>query len=138
MYSIEVIAAIPRCDIFMGLFDGTIYKIAEQGLDVSWYQQRVISNNIANVDTPHFKAKTVHFGLVLDEVIHSRIQDKDTDRLSVRMNETYETNTNQILDGNNVDIEKENSALLDAQYQYSTMIDYLNSRYAMIRTAIGK
>ena len=51
---------------------------------------------------------------------------------------TYETNTNQILNGNNVDIEKEASELADVQYQYSTMIDYMNSQYAMIRTAIGK
>lgn len=122
----------------MGLFDGAVFKIAEQGLDASWYQQRVISNNIANVDTPDFKAKTVSFGLVLDRVIHSKIQDKQDDRLGVRIVETYETNTNQILDGNNVDIEKESSALVDAQYQYSTMIDYLNSRYRLIRTAIGK
>ena len=90
------------------------------------------------MDTPDFKAKTVSFGLVLDKVIHSKIQGKQDDRLGVRIVETYETNTNQILDGNNVDIEKESSALVDAQYQYSTMIDYLNSRYRLIRTAIGK
>lgn len=120
----------------MGLFDGTTFKISEQGLDASWYQQRVISNNIANVDTPDYKAKTVSFGLVLDDAVHARI--RNSDRLNVRLAETYETNTNQTLNGNNVDIEKESNALLDAQYQYSTMIDYLNSRYSMIRTAIGK
>ncbi|MCM1523102.1 MAG: hypothetical protein NC120_01480 [Ruminococcus sp.] len=51
---------------------------------------------------------------------------------------TYETNTNQILNGNNVDMEKEARAMADVQYQYGTMIDYMNSQYSMIRTAIGK
>lgn len=51
---------------------------------------------------------------------------------------TYETNTNQILNGNNVDIEKESKAMADVQYQYGTMIDYMNSQYSMIRSAIGK
>lgn len=120
----------------MSMFDSAAFKITEQGLDASWYQQKVISNNIANVETPDYKAKTVSFGLVLDNALHAKITGGD--RLSVKLAETYETNTNQILNGNNVDIEKESNAMLDAQYQYSTMIDYLNSQYQMIRTAIGK
>jgi flagellar basal body rod protein FlgB len=35
-------------------------------------------------------------------------------------------------------MEKETLALADAQYQYSSMIDYMNAQYKMIRTAIGK
>lgn len=120
----------------MGLFDGAAFKITEQGLDASWYQQTVISNNIANMDTPGYKARTVSFGFVLDQAIGAR--NSDNGRLNVRISETYETDTNQTLNGNNVDIEKESNALVDAQYQYSTMVDYLNSRYSMIRTAIGK
>ena len=54
------------------------------------------------------------------------------------MNTTYETDTSQLLNGNNVDIEKEGLSLVDVQYQYKTMIDYMNSQYAMIRRAIGK
>lgn len=56
----------------------------------------------------------------------------------VWVNTTYETNTNQILNGNNVDIEKEGLDLVDVQKQYSTMIDYLSAQYSMIRRAIGK
>ena len=120
----------------MALFDGLNFQIVEQGLDASWYQQKVISHNISNIDTPHYKAKTVSFGLVLDNALHASMQGKE--RLSLRAGTYYETGTVQTLNGNNVDIEKESNALLDAQYQYDTMIDYLNSQYQMIRTAIGK
>lgn len=121
----------------MALFDGLNFQIVEQGLDASWYQQKVINHNIANIDTPDYKAKTFSFGLVLDNALHAHIAENKS-RLALRAGTYYETGTVQTLNGNNVDIEKESNALLDAQYQYDTMIDYLNSQYQMIRTAIGK
>lgn len=136
----------------MGLFDSAAFTLTEQGLDAAWYKQQVISHNIANVTTPDFKAKTVEFGLILKkkmdcpyhgntECPHDYNSDKKSDSRSsenVWVNTTYETNTNQILNGNNVDIEKEALALADVQYQYSTMIDYMNSQYSMIRSAIQR
>lgn len=147
----------------MGLFDSAAFKITEQGLDAAWYKQQVISHNIANISTPDYKAKTVSFGLILKEKSkcpyhgykscpHDKLsKDTDTARVSVSnassgnpddelvwVNTTYETNTSQLLNGNNVDIEKEGLDLVDVKYQYQTMIDYMNSQYAMIRRAIGK
>lgn len=135
----------------MGLFDGAAFVITEQGLDAAWYKQQVISHNIANISTPDFKAKTVDFGLVLQNTAkcryhdntscphdHNRSRENEKNGDVVWVNTTYETNTDQLLNGNNVDIEKEALDLADVQFQYSTMIDYMNSQYAMIRTAIGK
>ena len=142
----------------MGLFDGAAFTITEQGLDAAWYKQQVISHNIANISTPDYKAKTVDFGLVLKNTAKCRYHDntscphdhnpvtrhsdgKGTDTRDgevVWVNTTYETNTDQLLNGNNVDIEKEALDLADVRYQYSAMIDYMNSQYAMIRRAIGK
>lgn len=130
----------------MGLFDSGAITLTEQGLDATWYKQQVISHNIANVDTPDYKAKTVDFGIVLENACRCKyhvgsdnkdgVNGKPSAKFTVTT--TYETNTNQILDGNNVDIEKEALALADAQYQYGSMIDYMNSQYSMIRRAIGK
>ncbi|MGN0552101.1 MAG: flagellar basal body rod protein FlgB [Oscillospiraceae bacterium] len=128
----------------MGLFDNKIQKLSEETLDAAWYKQRVISNNIANVSTPDFKAKTVDFGLVLEEEMckckyHTPTDtDKEKGKVSLKVSTTYETNTNQLLNGNNVDIEKEQLDLADVQYQYSALMDQMNNNYAMIRTAITK
>ncbi len=132
----------------MGLFDGAAFVLTEQGLDAAWYKQQVISHNIANISTPDYKAKTVNFGLVLENTAKCKYHDntdcpfdhtKETEKKDpVWVTTTYETNTDQLLNGNNVDIEKEGLALVDVQYQYKTMIDYMNSQYAMIRSAIGK
>lgn len=126
----------------MGLFDNKLQTLSEQALDASWYKQRVISNNIANVSTPDYKAKTVEFGLVLEEEVckckYHTPANKDKGKVSLKVSTTYETNTNQLLNGNNVDIEKEQLDLADVQYQYSALMDQMNNNYAMIRTAITK
>jgi flagellar basal-body rod protein FlgB len=123
------------------MFSGDIQSLVEAATDATWYKQQVISNNIANIATPDYKAKTVEFGIVLDNQMAA---DGDTGskgayrkaRLGVY---TYEQpSTRQQLDGNNVDIEKERISLMDTQYQYSALIDYMNSNYINIRKALSK
>ncbi len=125
----------------MGLFDSKIQSLSEQALDAAWYKQQVISNNIANSSTPDYKAKTVEFGIILKEKCKCRYHTPDEDKggdISLSVSTTYETNTNQLLNGNNVDMEKEQLDLADVQYQYSAMMDQMNNNYAMIRSAITK
>ena len=124
----------------MGLFDGTVQNLSEQALNATWYKQQVISNNIANSDTPDFKAKTVDFKIVLKDEYRKSHPDRlnNNGALEVSVATTYETNTNQTLNGNNVDMEKEALALADAQYQYNALIDQMNNNYSMIRAAITK
>lgn len=126
----------------VGLFDNKLQTLSEQTLNAAWYKQRVISNNIANVSTPDYKAKTVNFGLVLKEEMckcsYHTPTDNEKGNVSLKVATTYETNTNQLLNGNNVDIEKEQLDLADVQYQYSALMDQMNNNYSMIRTAISK
>ena len=125
----------------MGLFNGTIQSLSEQALDANWYKQQVISNNIANCDTPDYKAKTVEFGIILKEKCKCRYHTPDENTYPkpvFSVSTTYETNTNQTLNGNNVDMEKEALDLADTQYQYSALIDQMNNNYSMIRSAIIK
>ncbi|MCL2053611.1 MAG: flagellar basal body rod protein FlgB [Oscillospiraceae bacterium] len=128
----------------MGLFNNSNQILAERALDAVWYKQRVISNNISNVDTPGFKAKTVDFKLLLNEKRKCRYRPLKESRSGegglsdFKVVTSQRADTNQILDGNNVDMEKEALALADAQYQYSALIDRLNNDYRMIRSALVK
>ena len=47
------------------LFDNYSTNAAEASLDALWLKTKVISNNLANVDTPGFKASSVNFEQVL-------------------------------------------------------------------------
>ena len=125
----------------MGLFDGTVQSLSEQALDAAWYKQQVISNNISNASTPDFKAKTVEFGIILEEKCRCKYHtsdDKEERKPKVTVATTVETNTDLLLNVNNVDMEKEALDLADVQYQYSALLDHMNSNYSMIRAAISK
>ena len=51
----------------MPLFEDAAFRALQSGLDAMWLKQQVASHNIANVETPDFKAKKVEFKQALRE-----------------------------------------------------------------------
>ena len=41
----------------MALFDTNAFRVTEQGLSVLWQKQQIISQNIANADTPDYNCQ---------------------------------------------------------------------------------
>jgi len=111
----------------------------------------VISNNIANADTPGFKRSDVTFESQLKRAIDSEnytgLQAKVTnskhipfnselDWRSVTANRVLDANTQGRNDGNNVDIEKENIDLAKLNLLTQSMLDLIKHDYNMINTAL--
>ncbi len=46
-------------------------NLLEKGMDASWLKNKVIANNIANVDTPGFKASHVEFESVFKNALEN-------------------------------------------------------------------
>lgn len=97
-------------------------NLAQMGLGNASMRQQAISNNIANVDTPHYKRKMITFESELNRVIaqeekkpvpflttHKNHIPVETPRhyLDVSPNILEEYDSNYRNDKNNVDIEKE-------------------------------
>jgi flagellar basal-body rod protein FlgB len=132
----------------MGLFDGAVHNLSEQAIDATWYKQKVISNNMANIATPGYKARNVEFSVVLDdEMTKGRGRNAASKTANGRggqssggiaVKTSMSSGTRQVLDENNVDIEAERAKLIDTQYQYAALIDSLNSEYRNIRAALQK
>ena len=130
----------------MAILDNTSFAMLVKGLDAAWYKQQITLQNIANDSTPGYKAKNVSFSAVLQEAAQSKntllngaLVDKTLQNpISLRVTTTTEPNTNQTLDENNVDMEKEQLALVDTQYLYSTLINKVNGEFSMIRSAIQR
>ena len=130
------------------MFKNTSFRFLEQGLDMTWQKQRIINQNIANDSTPGYKAKTVEFKVILDEKCKCKYHphydqsgnliDNSRPQMRLGMNVTTEPDTNQTLDGNNVDIEKEGLALADAQIQHSMLTEKIVKEFEMIKTALSK
>ncbi len=119
----------------MALFDNTSFRLIEQGLDGVWQKQQVIRQNIANSDTPGYKAKTVNFKAVLSDAVNSKGTYGDKN-LNLVTSVSTEQGTNQTVDENNVDTEKEHTALADAQIQYELLINKMTNEFGMIKSAI--
>ncbi len=110
----------------------------EKALDAAWLRNEVISNNIANVDTPGYKRKTVKFEEFLDaEMKTSRIQSGQT-RLngsSALVSEDL-TSLSYREDGNNVDVEREMSDLAMNTLRYYTLIQKMNGDFQKLNSVI--
>ncbi|MDR0992889.1 MAG: flagellar basal body rod protein FlgB [Ruminococcus sp.] len=132
----------------MALFDSTIHNLTEQSLDAAWYKQQVIANNIANIQTPGYKARNVEFSVALEEQMAKGRGRNEASKTAngrgasrhngIAVTTGVSTGTRQVLDGNNVDIEAERAKLIDTQYQYAALIDSLNAEYKQIRSALTK
>lgn len=133
------------------LFDN---PLLERALDASWARNEVISNNIANVDTPGYKRMDVNFDEYLRAAVNKSTisgvvsnsrnvsvngnsdNDSDTESLpKLKVTTDYST-TSMRMDGNNVDIDSEATELAKNQILYNAYTTLLNKDYSMLRTAI--
>ena len=109
-------------------------NVLEKAADASWTRNSLISNNIANVDTPGYKRKDIHFedyllNAVSDgESLDDDIADVDLDTLTATTYTDYGT-VSYRLDGNNVDIDTENVELAKNQIKYYTMLDSISQEF---------
>lgn len=120
------------------IFDTYSTQAAQAGLDALWIKAQVISNNIANVETPGFKSQQVSFSQVLGRATESRMagsQGGSTATFRTRI--TTDKDTTVRVDGNNVSLEREQAELWKAQAQYSYLMDSLKGHYSGINTAIS-
>lgn len=118
----------------MALFDTTAFRIAEQGLSVLWQKQQVIAQNIANADTPGYKAKSLEFSGVLRDKLRANGTVKKELNLVQAVVTDYATNDQG--DTNNVDNDTEAAELARAQIQYDAIINQMNGNFARMRSAI--
>lgn len=125
----------------MQLFDSTIHLL-ERSLDFSNTKNKVISNNISNIDTPNYKAKDVSFKSVLNNEM-SQLKAKRTNErhlpfsgsanqihIFTKRNHTYNNN------GNNVDVDREMAQLAKNQVYYHSIVDRLNGKFNNLQTVI--
>jgi flagellar basal-body rod protein FlgB len=103
----------------MELFDVT-QKSLEVALHGTELRQQVISNNLANVNTPGFKRSDVEFGPALAEAL----QFSGTNAAVGGVMPVVKTDTASAmrLDGNNVDIDREATYLAQTQLQFSALM----------------
>ncbi len=126
-------------------------SILEKSLNASWTRNDIITQNLANVDTPQYKRKDVAFEEYLnDSMGKSRLEGTVTDKRHIAINskgkvdnvepELVEDNSDSSMriDGNNVDIDSEMANLAKNQIKYNALIQMLNGSYSKIKSVISE
>jgi len=102
-------------------------SVLTAALDGLSLRQRVIADNVANVDTPNFRATSVDFESSLrDAVAHG--QGEFAPQLLA-------TDTPVGANGNNVDLRKEMLAATQTQYQYQLMSRAVSDQFELVKIA---
>ncbi len=92
----------------------------------------VIADNIANIDTPNFRASSVDF----ESSLRTAVARGGVPDGGVALTATP-TMTPVGPNGNNVDLRKETMAAMQTVFQYQTITRAVSDRLALVRTAAG-
>ncbi len=127
---------------------GTVNPIGvlTRALDALALRQQVTASNVANAETPGFRAQAVRFEELLASMLTGRFAPLPLVRTDPRHIATTPvsasavqpqvvelTGTRYRNDGNNVDIEREMGLLAETTLRYSALSEVLARRLAMLR-----
>ncbi len=133
----------------MDLFNNI--NVLQRSLDVSSTRQRLITNNISNVDTPGYKTMDVSFKDILnteeDNISNNlSFQGKSSDSrhfiIGQNQDNTYQPqiitqkDTSMLINENNVDIDYQMAILAENNIYYNSLTEILNKEFSMLRYVI--
>jgi flagellar basal-body rod protein FlgB len=133
----------------VSLFGPGPVSFLESALDAASLRQKVLANNIANIDTPNFKRSDVSFADQLravlsgDEPALQGLRD-DPRQIPIgpagwdTLRPVVYTDTSTALsnNGNNVDIDAEMGRIAANELEYQTLVEELNLQFKNLQTAI--
>lgn len=132
----------------MNLLGSSSFEKLQGGLDAANLRNQALANNIANVDTPHYKRSDVAFESLLEEQmngLNSTLSGKRTDTRHFEIGPSNQIPESQIHtdlttsmnnNGNNVDIDREMALLAENQVRYNSYVQAVNNHIRIMRTAV--
>lgn len=119
-------------------------NILDKAADASNLRNELITNNIANVDTPNYKRKDLDFESVLqaelagEKSLQKAVKNANKD-LSILDPQVFTDNSSLSyrLDGNNVDINTEEAYLAENQIKYQTLVDLMNQEFGRYKSVMS-
>ena len=111
----------------------SIETVLQKALDAAATRQTVIANNLANVETPGFRARAVRF----EEELASALDSGRTAALAKLAPEIFvSTDSPVAADGNSVVLEREVAQMMKNSLMYKVYMRLLQRRYQKLESAI--
>lgn len=114
----------------------------EKSMNFQWTKQNVLLDNIANAESPNYKAKYVTF----EDALSDRIQAAAMERKSLSsIRNVLATSTPTVrtddtetarMDGNGVNVTEQTLEMVRNAYQMQYVLNAINTDFSTLRTAI--
>ncbi|MCL4410812.1 flagellar basal body rod protein FlgB [Aliidiomarina haloalkalitolerans] len=127
---------------------GTLH-FHQEALNLRHERQQVLANNIANADTPNFKARDFDFRSELERAVQQGRNTTGTGLATTQKghiqggkpqftvdNLQYRNPHQARMDGNTVDMDMERSRFLDNSVRYQASLQFIDGRIKGLRTAM--
>ena len=120
----------------------SVLSRALQGLSA---RQTAIASNVANINTPNYKALTVSFEGALAKAIAQKSpkllvttnsRHMQAPVVSVEPVVSAEAGKTMRLDGNSVDLEREMISLVETTIRYNALAEVVGGRFALLKRVI--
>jgi flagellar basal-body rod protein FlgB len=124
----------------MNMIDNAL-GVHAQALGLRSKRMEVLARNIANADTPHFKAKDIDFRSVLKQTREDSLQTTNNLHMPLPMEESpggekYRIPFNAAFDGNTVELNVEQAKFGQIAADYQATLNILENRVSGIRRAL--
>ena len=124
------------------IFDRTVDGLSK-AMDLTWKRNQAITANIANAETPQYRAVDVSFGKELERAFGqstSTVSQTDDQHLDLQRDSSSryveDLSGTEKSDGNNVDIDIQMGQLAQNSHDYSSAARLIRRQIGLIRTAI--
>lgn len=129
------------------LFSDRTPKFLKKSLDFYLKRNGLIASNIANIDTPDYKALDIKFGDLLKKAVgtgnHLKMKATNENHFTSDMKQIDKIKPRIVTesdparpDGNNVKIEKEMLKLVETQLMYNAIVQAMTKKGGILRYAV--
>lgn len=122
-------------------------NVLDKALDASSLRETVITNNMANINTPGYKRREVDFESLLRQELDNikwnsldeKIDNVQLSHLDAGVHFDMQAyGYDYRLDGNNVDVDVENTELASEQLRYQLIADSVTQEFSRLQKSMGK
>ncbi len=124
-------------------------SVLSQAMNLRTQRHQVLASNIANADTPNYKARDFNFDAAMKNAMAGRQQaggiglDRTAaghiagGNLAGLANLQYRKETQSAVDGNTVDMDVERSQIAENAMQYQILTQLISEKFKGIRSALS-
>ncbi len=119
------------------VFDKTV-QMVEDRLSLNSLNQNLISGNLANINTPGYRAKEVSFDKALRESLEEQVLHmvRSNDSHFAANDPLMAMQVPEVVDSGPVDLDTEMVKLAKNSIEYQYMVSMLNKKFTMLKMAI--